>query len=761
MSDADEKLSGKLGIDTTDFKTGIAAANRELRVLESGFRAGAAALGDWTASATGLEQRAQSLTSQIEIQKLKVAALAAEHQRLAAENGANSRAAQDAEIKLNKETTTLGKMTNELDTTEASLQEMKSGLGEAGNEVQDLGEKSENATGKMDGLKAVMGGIGAAAKAMMTAVLAVGAAVVSAATALVGMALNTAKMGDELTDLSNQTGISTTRLQELGYAGKIIGTDLDVITGANARLIRSMASAADQTVQYSDDLKNGDATLGDTAKTFADLGVSITDSNGNLRDNQAVFADVIDALGKVENPAERDAIAMSLFGKSAQELNPLIKAGSAELAKYSAEAHTVGAVMSEENVAAAAAFQDQLDSLLMGLKGVGGSLGAVFLPAFSGVLGQAQGYLQELVGIVSGSGGDFGKMAEGLSGLFTKIAQDLAAQAPEMLQAGLAIVQSVLTAITGALPSMLTAGVEILKSLIDFIVQNLPMLMKSGVEILLMLVNAIIENLPALIDAALQAVITLANGLTDALPTLIPAVVQAILTIVETLLENMPMLITAALALIMGLAIGIIAALPVLIPEIPKIVKLILDIIIQNLPLIVKAAAELIMALIAGIIQNLPLLIRSAMQLIKAIYDAIGPKAQWNLMVSITKGLIDGLIQGWNDNWNQLVDQITTNFMALLDYIKGLLGIHSPSSLFAEMGRYSVMGFEQGFLKEMGGMQMRLGMAMTGMSLQLAGAGINGNTSNVSNEAFSFYGPVSISGGQGMRVSHAVKGRRF
>ena len=59
-------------------------------------------------------------------------------------------------------------------------------------------------------------------------------------------------------------------------------------------------------------------------KAFQELGVSITDASGQLRDRQEVFYEVIDALGRIENVTERDAVAMDIFGRSAQELNPLI-----------------------------------------------------------------------------------------------------------------------------------------------------------------------------------------------------------------------------------------------------------------------------------------------------------------------------------------------------------------------------------------------------------------------------------------------------
>jgi hypothetical protein len=54
-------LSGKVGLDTTDFKTAIAGMNREIRVIESGFKATAAALGDWGKSASGLEMRIKGI----------------------------------------------------------------------------------------------------------------------------------------------------------------------------------------------------------------------------------------------------------------------------------------------------------------------------------------------------------------------------------------------------------------------------------------------------------------------------------------------------------------------------------------------------------------------------------------------------------------------------------------------------------------------------------------------------------------------------
>ncbi len=64
---SDNPLSSKISLDTTDFKAAVAALNRDIRVIESGFRASAAALGDWSKSADGLQLRIKALTGQIDL----------------------------------------------------------------------------------------------------------------------------------------------------------------------------------------------------------------------------------------------------------------------------------------------------------------------------------------------------------------------------------------------------------------------------------------------------------------------------------------------------------------------------------------------------------------------------------------------------------------------------------------------------------------------------------------------------------------------
>jgi phage-related protein len=404
-----------------------------------------------------------------------------------------------------------------------------------------------------------------------------------------------------------------------------------------------------------------DGQLGDSAAAFQTLGVSVTDANGNLRDSEAVFSDAITALGGIKNEAERDALAMSIFGKSAMELNPLIKAGADELANLSQQAHEVGAVMSEEDVAAFEEFDDTLASVKMGLQGTLGTLAGAFLPGFQNVLGQAGGYLTQFRAIVDGSGGDIGAMASGVGGLISTIIADVAAQAPQLMQAGMSILMSIVNAIVTNLPTMITAGVEMLLSL----------------------VNGLVTALPAIIEAGLKALIALAMGITQALPTLIPTLVGVILKIVEILIANLPMLIDAALQLILALAQGLIAAIPILIPAIPVIMQAVFDALIQALPMIATAAAQLISVLSQGFIENIPMILSSAVQLISVLVNYLRNDAV-PMLLEVGKNLVTGLWNGIKNSMAWLKANFVAEMMKVLDSVKSALGISSPSSLIAD-----------------------------------------------------------------------------
>lgn len=215
--------------------------------------------------------------------------------------------------------------------------------------------------------------------------------VAAAGAAFVGMSKVVMDNADELQRQADITGLSAERLQELQYAGSNLGVELETITGAQSKLTKSMNAARKGT--------------GAQAEAFKKLGIKVKDGNGQLRSAKDVMAEAFTALGKVGNETERDALAMQLFGKSAMELNPLIKAGGDELNRLSNEARKSGAVMSNEAVAGLDSLGDTLANIKSGIMGAFGESLAKLLPR-----------IQELVNKI-----DMEKVKQGIQGFAEKV----------------------------------------------------------------------------------------------------------------------------------------------------------------------------------------------------------------------------------------------------------------------------------------------------------------------------------------------------
>ena len=154
---------------------------------------------------------------------------------------------------------------------------------------------------------------------------------------------------DKYLTMATVTGIGADQLQRYAYMAELIDVDLDTMTGSLTKMTRSMSSAV--------------KGKGDAAAAWATLGISITTAEGKLRSNQEVMAETLQALGKIEDQTERDTLSMAIFGKSAQDLNPMIAAGKELLEQFDREAEDVGYVLSGPALKALGKQQDAMDRL--------------------------------------------------------------------------------------------------------------------------------------------------------------------------------------------------------------------------------------------------------------------------------------------------------------------------------------------------------------------------------------------------------------
>lgn len=264
------------------------------------------------------------------------------------------------------------KLERQIVETESQLKTFKTQLREVGNvNLKVLSEQFKQVGSRLESAGQSLRGVSVAAGAVVGS--------------LAAISVKAGKAADDIATMSKVTGISTDNLQKYSYAADLVDTSVEAIAKANKKLTKNAYSAA-----------NGSKAQ---AEAFEAIGVSVTDANGNLRDSESIFQDVITALGKMENETERDAIAQKLMGKSAAELNPLIedqgetyKRVSETLAKYDLD------YIDEDTIKKAQEFNDELDTMKL--------LGSV---AFSMIGSELAGYLAPALKKVTNYIGKFAK----------------------------------------------------------------------------------------------------------------------------------------------------------------------------------------------------------------------------------------------------------------------------------------------------------------------------------------------------------------
>lgn len=207
--------------------------------------------------------------------------------------------------------------------------------------IGDLSDQTEKSSSSM--IESV-----SSVAASFTKFAAAGAAAASAmGGALFLVANRVTDTGDEIDKTAMKLGIGTDALQEMRFAADQLGVSQGSMERAMGRLNQRMSEGNEESTKYTEALER--------------LGVATRDAEGNHRDADLVFQDVIGTLGEVESSSDRAALAAEVFGtRTARELLPAIEAGGEELEELTARAHEVGSVMSEDNVAASAQFQDAI-----------------------------------------------------------------------------------------------------------------------------------------------------------------------------------------------------------------------------------------------------------------------------------------------------------------------------------------------------------------------------------------------------------------
>lgn len=247
-------------------------------------------------------------------------------------------------------------LSGEMEKIEGKIDDLKKSQEETADGAEDMGDRSANAFKELGE---------AIASAGILKLLKEGYSLMT------DMAKGAAAFGDEIATTSVQYGIATDDLMAYYYAAELVDVSAETLTSTMSRNIRAMSDARDGTENY--------------VQAYEKLGVKVTDANGELRDAETVYWEVIDALGEMNNETERDALAIELLGRSAQQVNPLIAAGSGVVKGYAEEAKKAGYVLSDKLLANATALDDEIQKQNSNMAALKNTIGAQLAPEYTGL----------------------------------------------------------------------------------------------------------------------------------------------------------------------------------------------------------------------------------------------------------------------------------------------------------------------------------------------------------------------------------------
>lgn len=641
----------------SEYKKALSSICDNLRVLGSEMKVVTSQYDKNDNSSKKLKETNEVLTKKINEQQEKVKILKEALESAKKETGENSTTTKKWQTQLNDAQAELNKMNRELGNSSANLKE----VGENTLKLGDLIKANLISDAIKGGLSAIANGIKSIGNAMSSALV------------------DGASYADNIITLSAQTGIATDQLQEYQAVAELTDVPLETITKSMAKMTKSLESNEEK---------------------YKSLGISIRNTDGSLRDNQEIFNETIGKLGEMSNETERDALSMQLFGKSAQELNPLIKLGSDGLAELTDAAYEMGAVLSEDALKSLGELDDQFQIFKSTTKSTGNILASAFAPAVSGVTRNINTLMigiNALIGsVVDGDSGGISDAMGMISDSVNTLVENISEQIPQLMELAGTLIQTLGQALVDNLPVITSAGLQVITQLLNGITSNLGAILPVVVKVLMQIVSSLVENLPMILEAGVKVLVELVHGIAQSLPTLIPTIMDALLLMVNTLIGNIDLIIDAGIELIIGLAEGLINAIPVLIDKIPIIIDKLVTAIIGNLPKIIEMGIRIIVELGKGLIMAIPQLVSKTPEIISSL--ASGLLNGLSSIKDVGKNLISGLWDGIKEKWEGLKNAVSDFGSGIVNKFKSVFGIHSPSRVFKEqIGTNLALGIEEGF----------------------------------------------------------------
>ena len=725
MAENQNTITTVFKADISNFSKSTQDLNRYISTVNSEFKNAVAGLDNWQRSQDGLQAKITQLNKILDAENKKLDNLESAYDDLVKAGKENTAEAQKLTIAINNQRAKvaqtekdIGKYTDslqelqdagvntrdELDALNKKLDEARKAeekaakeaekaakkVKELGDATAESGKEAEATAGKFGGFVKGLAGIGAAAVGVVGSFIALSEstreyrnemAQLDTAFEQTGKSAAVAeKTYKELYGILGDSGRATETAQQLAEFSKTeqdLAKDTRILTGVMAKYGNSIPTEG---------LAEGmaaTAAMGEVQGVLADAlewqGVNLENYN--------------ETLSMLSTEEERAAYIREtltgLYGQAADAYSEnnkeIIEANKAQAELTDATAE-LGAVAEPLNTILKRIGATLINGLLPYIKDLAGAIQALFSGDTVGGMEQIGGVFDNLLS----------KVGEVAAGVVSKVGELLPQILPKIAEMLSGIVQN----LVGYLPILLSAASALFMGIVQAIPPTIVSLIGELPKIADSVLLALTSALPLILSTAQKAFMAIVQALPSVLSALVAALPKILQSVLDFLLNSAPVLLNQAIKFLMEIVRAIPSIVSSLASNFPKIITSITSTMAANAPAIFRTAVSMLTKILEAIPQISRELVSNAPQMITSIVKGLagGYKAFYDVGVDMLKGLWEGMksLGGW------IWDKISGFFnKTIVGGVKKLLGIASPSKVFAEMGKFSAEGYIGGFTQTM------------------------------------------------------------
>lgn len=256
------------------------------------------------------------------------------------------------------------------------------------------------------------------------------------------------------------------------------------------------------------------------------------------------------------------------------------------------------------------------------------------------------------------------------------------------------LVKSIIKELPGLIEEILPPLIEAVNTLIVSVAEILPELLPTLMEGVVNAITSLAELLPTILDLIIKATIYITEALAKSLPDLFPTLIKAILELIPVIIENLPMFIWCGIELAIGLLKGIVMSIPEIIKGIVGIGESIGETFQEYFPKARDIGTELLRKFGEGILKIWDWLKNQVANIRQKLYNIFIEMP--SRLLSIGINMIMGLWNGINSKVQWIINKIKGFGSSVIKAIKGIFGVHSPSTEFEWIGKMNMIGLENG-----------------------------------------------------------------